>query len=86
MTRAAIYVRISDDREGLAVGVKRQEADCRALVEERLGWEVADVYDDNDLSATNRRKPRPDYRRMLDDLREGRLDALVALAAAASTA
>jgi site-specific DNA recombinase len=78
MTRAAIYVRISDDREGLAVGVKRQEADCRALAEQRPGWEVTEVYDDNDISATNRRKVRPAYRRMLDDLREGRVDALVA--------
>jgi Resolvase, N terminal domain len=78
MTRAAIYVRISDDREGLAVGVKRQEADCRALVEQRPGWEVTEVYDDNDISATNRRKVRPAYRRMLDDLREARVDALVA--------
>jgi len=77
VTRAGIYVRISRDREGLAVGVERQEADCHALAAER-GWTVDEVYNDNDLSATNLRKVRRSYRRMLDDLRSGRLDALLA--------
>lgn len=67
MTRAAIYVRISDDREGRALGVDRQEADCRALAA-RLGYEIVEVYRDNDISASTRtRKLRPDYRRMLAD-------------------
>jgi site-specific DNA recombinase len=73
---AGIYVRISRDREGLEAGVDRQEADCRALAEAR-GWEVADVYPDNDTSATDRKKVRKNYRRMLDDVREGRIGAIV---------
>ena len=40
---AGVYVRISDDREGLGVGVARQEKDCRKLAEER-GWQVTEVY------------------------------------------
>ena len=47
---AAIYARISRDREGAGLGVERQEADCRALAE-RLGWDVVAVYVDNDISA-----------------------------------
>jgi len=43
--RAAIYCRISDDREGRGLGVARQEDDCRKLAE-RLGWEVAKLYRD----------------------------------------
>ncbi len=35
--RAAIYCRISDDREGLGLGVKRQEEDCLALAERMEG-------------------------------------------------
>lgn len=73
---AAVYVRISRDREGAGLGVERQEQDCRALAE-RLGWTVAHVYEDNDLSAYSG-KPRPGYRALLDDLRAGKVGAVVA--------
>jgi DNA invertase Pin-like site-specific DNA recombinase len=74
--RAAIYVRISNDRTGAGLGVDRQEHECRALAE-RLGWNVVDVYSDNDLSAYSG-KPRPGYQRMLADLRTGRATAVIA--------
>src|ERR1039458_154791 len=73
---AAIYTRISDDRTGSHLGVTRQREDCEALAQ-RLGWPASDYYEDNDLSAYSG-KPRPEYRRMLDDLRSGRIDAIVA--------
>jgi len=73
--RAAVYVRISRD-DGTALGVARQEADCRALVEAR-GWTVADVYADNDVSAYSGRV-RPRYRAMLDAVKAGGVDAIVA--------
>ncbi|MGZ6527028.1 MAG: recombinase family protein, partial [Actinomycetota bacterium] len=47
---AAIYARISSDRDGLALGVERQLADCRELAS-RKGWPVAEEYIDNDISA-----------------------------------
>jgi site-specific DNA recombinase len=75
---AAIYCRISDDREGQALGVKRQEEDCRRLAERR-GWRVAEVYVDNDISASPfSRKRRPAYERLLKDIRAGVVDGLVA--------
>lgn len=78
MKRAAIYLRISDDREGLGLGVERQEQDCRTLAD-RLGCEVVEVYRDNDIGAsTKSRKRRPDYRRLLDDARAGRFDLVLA--------
>src|SRR5688572_22951930 len=64
--QAAVYTRISDDSLGTGLGVARQEADCRALAE-RLGWQVAEVYSDNDQSAFNGTS-RPQYLRMLADL------------------
>ena len=75
-TRAALYARISQDAEGSGLGVARQEADARALAERR-GWEVANVYVDNDLSAYSG-KARPAYRRLLSDLKAGQIDAVVA--------
>ncbi|MFH1329640.1 MAG: recombinase family protein [Actinomycetota bacterium] len=72
---AGIYVRISSDPEGTRLGVERQLEDCRARCESN-GWLVADVYEDNDRSAY-KGKPRPEYRRMLDDVESGRIDAVV---------
>lgn len=74
--RAAIYCRISRDREGAGLGVERQEADCRTLAEQ-LGWSVLAVHVDNDVSASSGRR-RPGYAALLDDLRAGRADAVIA--------
>lgn len=75
MTRAAIYARISQDRSAEALGVRRQEADCRLLAG-KMGWTVASVYTDNDVSATSNRL-REAYQRMLQDIRAGEIDAVV---------
>ena len=87
--RAAIYVRISDDKAEDAAGVGRQEADCRALAE-RQGWSVGEVFVENDTSAYKRRTVqladgttslrvvRPAFRQMLDGLNAGALEGLVA--------
>jgi len=73
---SAIYARISRDREGDGLGVDRQEQDCRALAE-RLGWDVAAVYVDNDISAYSGAK-RPQYLAMLDAVRAGAIKGIVA--------
>jgi site-specific DNA recombinase len=73
---AAIYTRISRDRVGAGLGVDRQEKDCRELAA-RLGWSIVAVHRDNDLSAYSG-KPRPGYRTLLDDIRAGRVTAVLA--------
>lgn len=75
MTRAAVYARISRDREGTALGTARQEADCRALAERR-DWDVARVYVDDDLSAYSGKR-RPGYEAMMTALKAGEYDAVV---------
>lgn len=75
--RAAIYCRLSQDRVGAGIVVDRQERDCRNLAEQ-LGWSVVRVFVDNDLSATNRRKPRPGYRALLAAMEAGKVDAVLA--------
>jgi DNA invertase Pin-like site-specific DNA recombinase len=74
-TAAAVYARISSDPAGDQLGVSRQIADCRSLAERR-GWPVAEIYIDDDRSAYSG-KARPEYRRMLDDIRAGARDAVV---------
>lgn len=76
--RAAIYLRISLDRTGEALGVARQLEDCTAAAA-AAGWEVHEVFTDNDVSATKSR-PRPAYRRMLAAVESGEIDAIVAWA------
>jgi len=74
--RAASYGRISKDKVGAGLGVERQEADCRELAA-RLGWTVVEPFCDNDLSAYSGKR-RPRYQAMLDAIRAGRIDAVLA--------
>jgi DNA invertase Pin-like site-specific DNA recombinase len=74
--RVGIYCRISDDREGRGEGVERQLEACKSLVSERK-WTLVDEYIDNDISATQTRKARPSYLRLLEDLKNGRINTIV---------
>jgi site-specific DNA recombinase len=78
--RAAIYVRISEDRHGTGIKVGDQETDCRALAE-RMGLDVVKVYEDNDLTAhkgSRRYRERPAYRELLAAIRAGQVAAVLA--------
>jgi site-specific DNA recombinase len=74
--RAAIYVRISQDRAGAGLGVERQREDCQKLAK-RLNWRVVGVYADNDTSAFSG-KPRAEYARMLEHIETGKVTAVLA--------
>lgn len=76
-TRVGVYARISDDLVSNALGVGRQEEDGRALAAIRR-WEVTRAYVDNDLSAFKKRVRRPAFEQMLDDLRDGVIDGIIA--------
>lgn len=74
--RAAIYTRISLDKNGEGLGVARQLEQCTALAD-RLGWAVVAHYDDNDTSAFNPRKRRPGYEALLEAMKNGEVQAVV---------
>ncbi|MEV7970616.1 recombinase family protein [Sphaerisporangium sp. NPDC088356] len=74
--RAAIYVRISDDRSGEELGVARQEELCREIAK-RNGWDVVLVFKDNDISAHKGKKNRPDYNQLLKAIEADQCDALI---------
>lgn len=73
--RAAIYARISDDDKGERLGITDQIEDCQSRAESE-GW-LSEVFSDNDIGAF-RKKHRPGYEAMLDDLRSGKFDVLLA--------
>lgn len=72
---AAIYLRISSDPTGQQHGVTRQRQDCVALCEAK-GWTPVE-YLDNDVSASSGKR-RPAYERMLTDVRDSQIGAVVA--------
>ncbi len=75
LVRTAIYCRLSKDDAGDQLGVRRQERDCRALAA-RKGWDVAEVFVDDDVSAYVPGK-RPAYRRLVDAVAERQVDAVL---------
>lgn len=58
-----LYLRISLDKSGQELGVDRQERECRALCTKQ-GWTVRNVYRDNSVSATSKRK-RPAFEELV---------------------
>ncbi|ABQ73342.1 MULTISPECIES: recombinase family protein [Mycobacterium] len=73
--RAAVYLRISEDRSGEQLGVARQREDCLKLCGQRK-W-VPVEYLDNDVSASTGKR-RPAYEQMLADITAGKIAAVVA--------
>jgi len=74
--RAACYCRISSDPKDKREGVDRQRADTTALCEVKQ-WTPVGFYVDNDKSASNG-KHRPEWERLLADIRAGKVDAVAA--------
>jgi DNA invertase Pin-like site-specific DNA recombinase len=62
------------DRDQTKLAITRQRKDCQKLCEQR-GWEPVE-YVDNSVSATNG-KVRPAYHRMLADIADGNVSAVV---------
>ncbi|HEX9123587.1 MAG TPA: recombinase family protein [Actinomycetota bacterium] len=78
--RAAIYVRLSRDPDGLSTSTADQERECRELAE-RKGWTVVEVYRDNDVPASEaqaiRKRKRIGYANLLQAVSEDRIDAIL---------
>ncbi|MFI6335891.1 recombinase family protein [Streptomyces sp. NPDC050535] len=75
--KVAVYTRMSRDDDGDGLGVARQREDCERLAELR-GWDVAKIYEDNDVSAFKRNVRRPEFELVLSDLADGLIDGVVA--------
>jgi DNA invertase Pin-like site-specific DNA recombinase len=73
--RAALYLRISQDRDGDELGVARQEHACRQLAD-RLGVEIVEVFVHNSVSAYTG-KIRPGYRDLVDAVRRAKVDMVI---------
>jgi site-specific DNA recombinase len=72
---AAIYARQSLSH---TEGIDRQIALCRKLCKER-GWEVVEIFEDNDVSASKARGSKTAWGRMLAAFPSGGFDVVVAV-------
>jgi len=87
MKRAAIYARVSSERQAAddRVSIEVQLADCEASCKEK-GFIVVDRYVDREkyrvrgrlVQPSGQRKDRPQYRKMLKDALKGKFDVIVA--------
>ncbi len=83
--RAAIYVRVSSEKQAEGVSPQTQEADCRAYCESR-GYIVVEVYRDTEkyrvggrmVEPSGTRGDRPELRRMLADTHGKRFEVIIA--------
>ena len=73
--RAAIYVRVSTDKQT----VENQVRELRQIAERR-DWEVVETYQDAGISGAKGRDGRPDLDRMLKDAQKRRFDIVMAWA------
>ncbi|MGC2080932.1 MAG: recombinase family protein, partial [Xanthobacteraceae bacterium] len=73
--RAAIYVRVSTDKQT----VENQVRELRQIAERR-GWEVVEQYSDAGVSGSKGRDDRPGLDQMLKDAQRRRFDVVMAWA------
>ena len=74
--RAALYLRISMDREMDGLAIERQRADCLEIAAAR-GWDVVREYVDQSKSATDKTKRRPGYDALVNDFQSKQFDAII---------
>jgi DNA invertase Pin-like site-specific DNA recombinase len=77
MKRAALYVRVSTDKQGESV--ENQSRILREIVERR-GWTVVEVYKDEGVSGAKGRDKRPALDAMLNDAGRRKFDVVMAWA------
>lgn len=73
----AVYLRISKDKSGRAENVDTQLEHAVAYVQRQWPGAAYEVYRDNDLSAADPGTHRPDYERLLNDIRAGHVAQVV---------
>ena len=73
--KAALYVRVSTDRQTVA-----NQIEALAAVAFARGWEIVATYADNGVSGAKGRKDRPVLDSLLKDAQRGRFDVVMAWA------
>ncbi len=73
--RVAAYARVSSDKDTALHSLSAQISHYNEYISNHIGWEFAGVYADEGISGT--KDTRPEFTRMLEDCRSGKIDLVV---------
>lgn len=75
ITRVAAYARVSSDKDAAFHSLEAQTEYYEQYVAAHPGWQLVGIYSDNGISGTTIN--RPEFQRMLQDCRDGKIDLIV---------
>ena len=73
--RAAAYARVSDGKDAMIHSLSAQVSFFSDYIQKQRGWEYAGVYADKALTGT--KDDRPEFRRLMNDCRNGKVDIII---------
>ena len=73
--RVAAYARVSDGKDAMLHSLSAQVSYYSSLLQKTPGWEYVGVYADEALSGT--KENRPEFNRMLEDCKAGKIDMII---------
>lgn len=73
--RVAAYARVSSDKDAAFHSLEAQQAYYEEYIKLHSNWTLVDIYSDNGISGTIIN--RPEFQRMLEDCRNGKIDLVV---------
>ena len=73
--RVAAYVRVSVDKETMLHSFTAQASYYKELISKHNDWELVDIYADYGISGT--KVNRPEFNRMIDDCKTGKIDMII---------
>lgn len=75
ITRVAAYARVSSDKDAAFHSLEAQTEYYQNYIAAHPDWELVAIYSDNGISGTTLH--RPEFHRMLQDCREGKIDLVI---------
>ena len=75
IVRVAAYARVSSDKDAAFHSLEAQTEYYEEYIRNHPGWELVGLYSDNAISGTTIN--RPEFQRMLEDCRAGRIDLVI---------
>jgi DNA invertase Pin-like site-specific DNA recombinase len=73
--RVAAYARVSSGKDAMLHSLSAQVSYYSDLIQRHSGWEYAGVYTDEAITGT--KDLRPEFQRLLDDCRNGKIDMII---------
>lgn len=74
--RVAAYCRVSTDKEQQEHSFETQKEMYTEMIMMKPNWQMAGIYADEGITGTIAKK-RPDFMRMIDDCRKGKIDIII---------